>query len=227
MWLQDANPRRNLTMILMKPLEVISATLRHLQCVQTYHLYETCRTLPLTTTNRAYDRRMKINNLKEMADTIIYMEEHGIDSRISLEKAYDNRLHKTSEARSALRKSEDAIKGLNEQIHYTGQYLANKGVYNDYMKARDKSRFRIFSIVLIKILYDFGQIKCSMCITCDNKAHLFSPITPYLLHSLCINYIQATLSLLLNHFLRTLFNNFRHIIPKVHKLLLTNLWHLL
>ena len=24
---------------------------------------------------------MKINNLKEMADTIIYMEEHGIDSR--------------------------------------------------------------------------------------------------------------------------------------------------
>ena len=96
----------------------------------------------ITTTNRAYDRRMKINNLKEMADTIIYMEEHGIDSRISLEKAYDNRLHKTSEARSALRKSEDAIKGLNEQIHYTGQYLANKGVYNAYTKARDKSRFR-------------------------------------------------------------------------------------
>lgn len=96
----------------------------------------------ITTTNRAYDRRMKINNLKEMADTIIYMEEHGIDSRTSLEKAYDNRLHKTSEARSSLRKSEDAIKGLNEQIHYTGQYLANKGVYNAYTKARDKSRFR-------------------------------------------------------------------------------------
>ena len=96
----------------------------------------------ITTTNRAYDRRMKINNLKEMADTIIYMEEHGIDSRTSLEKAYNNRLHKTSEARSALRKSEDAIKGLNEQIHYTGQYLANKGVYNAYMKAKDQSRFR-------------------------------------------------------------------------------------
>ena len=34
----------------------------------------------ITTTNRAIDRGMKITNLKEMANTIMYMEKHGIEN---------------------------------------------------------------------------------------------------------------------------------------------------
>lgn len=96
----------------------------------------------ITTTNRAIDRGIKITNLKEMAETIIYMEEHGISSREALDNAYQNTRDKLYYARSALKNSENSIDALNEQIHYTGQYLVNKDVYNAYLKARNKDRFR-------------------------------------------------------------------------------------
>lgn len=96
----------------------------------------------ITTANRAYDRKSKITNLKQMADTILYVEDQGFDTRNALDSAYD-KLHETaSDARYALKQSEDSIKALNEQIHYTGQYLANKGTYQAYMKAKNKGRFR-------------------------------------------------------------------------------------
>jgi len=31
---------------------------------------------------------------------------------------------------------------VNEQIHYTGQYLANKAVYSQFLKAKNKGKFR-------------------------------------------------------------------------------------
>ncbi len=96
----------------------------------------------ITTTNRAIDRGIKITNLKEMAETIIYMEEHGIKTREDLDNAYQNTRDKLYYARSALKNSENSIDALNEQIHYTGQYLVNKDVYNAYLKARNKDRFR-------------------------------------------------------------------------------------
>ena len=96
----------------------------------------------ISITNRAYDRKIKINNLKEMANTIMYIEEHGIENRDALNDSFDESRHRTSDARSALKRSEDGIAGLNEQIHYTGQYLANKGTYQAYLKAKNKSRFR-------------------------------------------------------------------------------------
>ncbi len=96
----------------------------------------------ITTTNRAIDRSMKITNLKEMANTIMYMEKHGIESRDALDKSYQDTRNKLNASRSALKRSEDGIKALNEQIHYTGQYLSKKGVYQAYMKARNKSKFR-------------------------------------------------------------------------------------
>ena len=33
------------------------------------------------------------------------------------------------------------LKNINEQIHYTGQYLANKSIYSDYRKSRNKEKF--------------------------------------------------------------------------------------
>lgn len=73
----------------------------------------------ITTTNRAIDRGMKITNLKEMANTIMYMEKHGIENWEDLNNAYQDTRDKLNVSRSALKRSEDGIKALNEQIHYT------------------------------------------------------------------------------------------------------------
>ena len=52
-----------------------------------------------------------------MADTIIYMEEHGISSIEALDNAYKNTRDKLYNARSALKSSENSIDAINEQIH--------------------------------------------------------------------------------------------------------------
>ena len=96
----------------------------------------------ITTVNRAIDRGMKITNLKEMANTIMYMEKHGIESREDLNSAYQDARDKLYNARSALKDTEDGISALNEQIHNTGVYLSKKGVYKAYLHARNKSKFR-------------------------------------------------------------------------------------
>ena len=48
----------------------------------------------------------------------------------------------TTDMRKALRSTEQQLKDINEQIHYTGQYLANKSLYKDYLQSRNKKRFR-------------------------------------------------------------------------------------
>ena len=59
-----------------------------------------------------------------------------------LEKAFKEAKSQTSDMRKALRSTEGKLKQVNEQIHYTGQYLANKSVYRQFVKSRNKKKFR-------------------------------------------------------------------------------------
>mgnify|MGYP000588661256 CR=1 FL=1 len=40
--------------------------------------------------------------------------------------------------RKALRSTEDKLRQVNEQIHYTGQYLANKSIYRQFINSTNK-----------------------------------------------------------------------------------------
>ena len=78
-----------------------------------------------------------------MAKTIAYIQENGFDSREELQSAYDDLVAKRKEARKTLRHTEDRLKSVNQLIHYTGQYLANKGTYREMLKAPNKKKFRL------------------------------------------------------------------------------------
>ena len=93
--------------------------------------------------NKAYAQKVKISNLQQMAKTIAYIQENGFDSREELQSAYDDLVAKRKEARKSLRQTEDRLKSVNQLIHYTGQYLANKGTYRDMLKALNKKKFRL------------------------------------------------------------------------------------
>ena len=47
-----------------------------------------------------------------------------------------------SASRKDLKSVEKNLRKVNEQIHYTGQYLANKPVYQKFVKAKNKGQFR-------------------------------------------------------------------------------------
>ena len=92
--------------------------------------------------NAAYANKVKLSNLKEMAKTVAYIQEHGYDSRDSLEDSFSEIKSHASASRKDLKSVEENLQKVNEQIHYTGQYLANKPVYQKFVKAKNKGQFR-------------------------------------------------------------------------------------
>ena len=90
----------------------------------------------------AYANKVKLSNLKEMAKTVAYIQEHGYDTRDSLQDSFSEIKNYASASRKDVKSVEDKIRKVNEQIHYTGQYLANKSVYQQFYKAKNKGQFR-------------------------------------------------------------------------------------
>lgn len=90
----------------------------------------------------AYANKVKLSNLKEMAKTVAYIQEHGYDTRDSLEDSFSEIKNHASRSKKNLKSLEDKLRELNEQIHYTGQYLANKSVHQQFCKAKNKGQFR-------------------------------------------------------------------------------------
>ena len=91
--------------------------------------------------SQVYAQKVKLSNLKMMAQTVAYVQEHGFQSKEDLDTALSNASAQSTDARNTLKSTDDSLKSINEQIHYTGQYLANKSIYFDYRKSRNKEKF--------------------------------------------------------------------------------------
>ena len=91
--------------------------------------------------SEAYAQKVKLSNLKQMAQTVAYIQEHGYNSLEDFQTALDQASDQASAARKSLKDTEQQLKDVNEQIHFTGQYLAYKNVYADYRKSRNKNKF--------------------------------------------------------------------------------------
>ena len=91
--------------------------------------------------SEAYAQKVKLTNLKQMAQTVAYIQEHGYDSLDDFHATLDQASDQTSASRKSLKDTEQQLKDMNEQIHFTGQYLAYKIVYADYRKSRNKEKF--------------------------------------------------------------------------------------
>lgn len=93
--------------------------------------------------NSSYARKVRLSNLQQMAKTVAYIQEHGYDTEDDLKAAFDEAQTQTTEMRKTLRSTEKKLREVNEQIHYTGQYLANKSVYREFLNCKNKKKFRL------------------------------------------------------------------------------------
>ena len=91
----------------------------------------------------SYARKVRLSNLQQMAKTVAYIQEHGYDTEDDLKAAFDEAQTQTTEMRKTLRSTEKKLREVNEQIHYTGQYLANKSVYREFLTCENKKKFRL------------------------------------------------------------------------------------
>ena len=99
---------------------------------------QTCIKAPQS---EAYAQKVKLTNLKQMAQTVAYIQEHGYDTRADFNAALTNAESQTSLARKKMKDTEQQLKNVNEQIHFTGQYLAYKDLYAQYRKSRNRNKF--------------------------------------------------------------------------------------
>ena len=91
--------------------------------------------------SEAYAQKVKLTNLKQMAQTVAYIQEHGYDTRADFNAALTNAESQTRFARKKMKDTEQQLKSVNEQIHFTGQYLAYKDLYAQYRKSRNRNKF--------------------------------------------------------------------------------------
>ena len=91
----------------------------------------------------SYARKVRLSNLQQMAKTVAYIQEHGYDTEDDLKAAFDEAQTQTTEMRKTLRSTEKKLREVNEQIHYTGQYLANKSVYREFLNCKNKKKFQL------------------------------------------------------------------------------------
>lgn len=87
-------------------------------------------------------RNVKIGNLQQMANTLLYIQEHGYDTRQELEADMEDARDNLRQAQKSVETLKAELKTLNLQIHYTGQYFASKGIYAEFLKAKSKKKFR-------------------------------------------------------------------------------------
>lgn len=91
--------------------------------------------------SEAYAQKVKLTNLKQMAQTVAYIQEHGYDTRVDFNAALADAENQTSLARKKMKDTEQQLKNINEQIHFTGQYLAYKDLYAQYRKSHNRNKF--------------------------------------------------------------------------------------
>jgi len=77
-----------------------------------------------------------------MAKTLSYVQEHGYNTVEDAEGRLAEIKELASSSRKELKDIEGRLRQVNEQIHYTGQYLANKSIYSQFLKSKNKGQFR-------------------------------------------------------------------------------------
>ena len=92
--------------------------------------------------NKYYAQKVKISNLQQMSKTIAFLQENGIGTREELDALLSATQADQQSKHDALLATEKRLKTVNLLIRYTGQYLANKKIYSEYIKAKNKKQFR-------------------------------------------------------------------------------------
>ena len=90
----------------------------------------------------AYAQKVKLTNLKEMARTVVFLQEHGIASVEELAQKQNEVAELCEKTEMAFHETCDMLRKTNEQIHFAGLYYTTRAVHTDFMKAWNKGRFR-------------------------------------------------------------------------------------
>lgn len=92
--------------------------------------------------NHFYAQKVKVGNLQQMSKTLAFLQKNGIGTVEELEQLLSSTQSDFEDKRLSLKNTEDCLKTVNLLIKNSGQYLAHKQIYGEYLKAKNKKKFR-------------------------------------------------------------------------------------
>ena len=95
-----------------------------------------------TKQNAYYRQKAKVGNLQQMAKALAFVQDNGIRSLEELEQLDAAVSDDFTKINKTLKDTEARLRKVNLMIKNTGQYLANKDVYHQYLAAKNKEAFR-------------------------------------------------------------------------------------
>lgn len=87
-------------------------------------------------------RKAVIANLKAKSETQAFMEENGLTSLADLQKLKQSVANDVYLKQKAVKDIDDQINRLQKQKRITGQYFSTRKIHQQYLKAKDKKKFR-------------------------------------------------------------------------------------
>ena len=92
--------------------------------------------------NPYYAQKVKVSNLQQMAETLIYVQDHNYDTRAQMKNELSTIRGQLESEQKKLAALKIELHDINEQIRYTGQYYGNLKIYREMLHAPNKSLFR-------------------------------------------------------------------------------------
>ena len=92
--------------------------------------------------NRAYGQKVKIGNLQQMAKALAFVQDNNIHSLEELDNLNLAAADDFERISKSLKKTESQLRKVNLMIKNTGQYLANKDIFHQYLNSKNKAAFR-------------------------------------------------------------------------------------
>ena len=93
---------------------------------------------------KGYERWAKTFNLKEMAKTLIYLQENNLTDLGELEKACDAAAQKFHDLTDRIKAAEARMKDISELQTHIGAYGKTREVYTQYRKLTGRKREKFY-----------------------------------------------------------------------------------
>ena len=104
----------------------------------------------------AYAHRVKLSNLQQMANTIIYVQEHGFDTQSDLKNTLLASKQELKEMQTQVAQHRPNLRILNDQIRYTGQYYVSTSSQTIHKDTR-VGQLVITPVVIADFVLDLGN----------------------------------------------------------------------
>ncbi len=92
---------------------------------------------------KGFEQWAKINNLKLAASTLVYLQQHGLDSQVKIETRYNELLAEMATNTKELKFVENDMKSLKETQGYLRTVQQTKEVYKQFQSAKNQDKLYI------------------------------------------------------------------------------------